>query len=125
MQCNTTMKCEMRTQKQKYLQTRRYQKKTAKLSSQVSPENILNTSVSRHVQFSEVIKIEKKKKYKNKKGDIYRMRPKAFSSIQKDSYSNNKQGINLEIKFTIRTRRFKIKLIVGIQLIVDKINSTT
>ena len=30
--------------------------KTAKLSSQVSPENILHTSVSRHVQFSEEIK---------------------------------------------------------------------
>ena len=49
--------------------------KNAKLSSQVSPENILHTSVSRHVQFSEVIKIEKKKKVKKstktKKGDIY------------------------------------------------------
>ena len=38
--------------------------KTAKLSSQVSPENILHMSVSRHVQFSEVIEIEKEKKVK-------------------------------------------------------------
>ena len=63
------MKCEMLIQKQKLFTDQEIPKKTAKLSSQVSPENILYTSVSRHVQFLEVIKIEKKnkvKKYKNK-----------------------------------------------------------
>ena len=78
------MKCEMRTQKQKCSTDQEILKKTVMLSSQISPENILHTSVSRHVQFSEVIKIEKKKgekSTKTKKGDIYWMRPKAFSSI--------------------------------------------
>ena len=61
------MKCEMLIQKQKLFTDQEIPKKTAKLSSQVSPENILYTSVSRHVQFSEVIKIEKKNKVKKYK----------------------------------------------------------
>ena len=78
------MKCKIRTQN-KSIYRPRDTEKTAKLSSQVSPENILHTRVSRHVQFSEVIKIEKKNKgkksTKTKKEDINWMRPKAFSSI--------------------------------------------
>ena len=51
MQYNTTMKRKMRTQKTKVFTDQEIPKKTAKLSSQVSPENILQTSVSRHAQF--------------------------------------------------------------------------
>ena len=56
MQYKITTKYEDAHTKIKVFTDQEIPKKTAKLSSQISPENILHTSASRHVQFSEVIK---------------------------------------------------------------------
>ena len=82
MQYNITMKYEDAHTKTKVFTDQEIRKKTAKLSSQISPENILQKQTCAIFRGNKKLKREKRSKSTNiNKGNIYWMKPKAFSSI--------------------------------------------